>query len=453
MTDRTVVKFAFLVCLALGLGAVIEGGMATVSSASAALPFRVIANDQASDTRKIEQLAEIVYRNLDYFFGPPPRHPASVLNILLDQGEEAWTGFDPASLSLSLDSRESSEQVILALAKVMVEQRIRQHARAERLTGEPGDVSWLVAAVAYGAWQATSAEQPVALRPEYGALDSLFGRSRFPDPQVFIESPPASSDRMTYRLFAMHSHLLLSLIRGPVGTFWRTASPPSTPARGLLVRAAQGHAPSDGLSEVLAGLSVKEDEVEEWYRTGASALARRTPSRLSATRVVEELFQLLTVSPEELVKHGGDAQEQIAEANGGRQEGEASRLPLAEAGGELWQGRPEAVAWRQNRLLALYPRSPIILQPALRLYIEALAELLHNGATSSFRRQVREGDGLFSRALSRQREVEQALLRFKRQCPYYRQTVDSRLLAPLDQLRQRERRLAPIMHDLLDELE
>ncbi len=447
-----------ITCCLLALFFLLPAGIET-----AANPNRPVRLDVPSEhEEELSELTEKVYRNIDYFFGPSPDRRVPPLYIYMRPTTESDRNREAANpFRLILQPTQARRQQAFAIAQRAIFQRAGSlSAEQSSVRFITPDTTWLAAAVTYAALQATP-EQKINPRPDYKSLDSLFQKGHFPDLKTLVISPVTPEHPLFFRMYSMHCHLLLNLIRGPVSGGWRSTSPPTPPSALLLDLARDGIPPAIALRQTFEQVEETSESLQEWYQMKAPALARRGLRHLTSDRVVEELFLILTIDPEAeklssvtgpLESENGEEMFQEKEADRGNEGDSSSRRQslLKSDDQEFWRTHRRFAAERYRRLLWMYPRTPMLLKDSVNKYMQAMFIIARNGPTQRFVELVQEGDRLMKQNLPRQRQFEEVIRRAKQEHPGFRISLEHRLMIPFIDKESRKREMVPDLNEFLN---
>lgn len=343
----------------------------------------------AAPPSEVQGLARLAYACGQEFWRriPPETDPEELpwLAVVVTPNAHASQAPPRRSRTLVLTGQEGLSYAVHSIMRHLIARHLDEPVDA--VAAELGRRDWLAAALAFPVRYAADGCD-IAGNPRYDCLRARVERGALPAPDSILRACVPPQQELPYRLFALHCRLLADVVelrceRHPV------------PLRHMLALLAHGRPPKKALETMAAESMSDEETLSEWFRRGARAVLRRTPSSLSAARFREELQAAETLNGATQVEAG---------------EGEPSPVPIEDAAAILRAraAREHAAARLEERFNRLIRLSPPLVRAPLIDYTKAFHHL-RKARKRRYARSVQKAAAEVRTALRRTEELEELL--------------------------------------------
>lgn len=350
----------------------------------------------------------------------------------------------PAALVVDLDE---DPPLALAVHKIL---RAMLHRRALEMQGIPGPVGnldWLAAALTHRLLQNF---------PGLMATPAVFPPGEPPSLAGLAANPVPPEQELFHALYARWCDAALAVLEAQ-------QAPDERRIGRIFELEAAGREPADAIQNAMLDRFAARETLQDWFRRTVAASPKPTVRRLTADEVQARVAALETTAlaavPADTTPcpAGGDNAPVAPVIGPGRSDVPQTPRPAAEKNSPANAAAPRAndemLLGLYNGFLGLYVDAPVLVHPAIRLYIDGVNEL-RAGNAARMRRAFADARKTFDALLQKQRQVEGCLDAIEKKTA----SPDEDLLTPclvklsLDN-RLRHQRLAPDLHAWLDRLE
>jgi hypothetical protein len=332
----------------------------------------------------LRELAERASRELQDTLKRQFNPGMPVLEILVRGKDDTYTaGADALVLTMETPGSEAVHALVLRLLR-RLEPNWQNAARQGRL-------DWLAAAVT----RATlDGNRPVrqARHTDLAAAAIAVNTNPAFNLKNLVDLPIPPQQPLAYRVYALHCRLLITVLNTPPAE----NDSERNGVAALLQALGNGEETGAALKEATAAMRNENESVNDWYRR-ETANRDFAPAGLMTAEETRQRLDAVRMLPVAMPGERGKIQ--------------VVRVPLSEApaalAGQAYDRR--ALAAKCGEILAIFLNSPLLIRPAINLYLQAFQQVQYGASNATFRRQLEQADKAFASALAKQLAVEKYL--------------------------------------------